>query len=121
MLSVHTKKRYQSTVTRFLDICFAAAGLIIFLPFAVIIAVWITLDSKGSVLYKQLRVGKDGRDFLLYKFRTMSQGSDKKGLLTIGGKDSRITNAGYFLRKYKIDEIPQLINVLIGDMSMVGP
>src|SRR5687768_2934589 len=107
MLLVHIKKQYPSTVTRFLDICFSAAGLLIFSPFAAIIAIWIKLDSKGPVFYKQLRVGKDGKDFLLYKFRSMSRGSDKKGLLTIGGNDSRITGAGYFLRKYKIDEIPQ--------------
>lgn len=73
------------------------------------------------MFYKQQRVGLNGRDFTLYKFRSMATGSDKKGLLTVGGKDSRITKAGYFIRKYKLDELPQLFNVLKGDMSFVGP
>lgn len=73
------------------------------------------------MFYKQRRVGLNGRDFTLYKFRSMAVGSDKKGLLTVGGKDSRVTKAGYFIRKYKLDELPQLFNVLKGDMSFVGP
>lgn len=78
-------------------------------------------DSKGSVIYKQTRVGKNGKDFAVLKFRSMKQDSDSKGLLTVGGKDPRITKTGYFIRKYKLDELPQLINVLKGDMSFVGP
>ncbi len=78
-------------------------------------------DSKGPVIYKQTRVGKNGKDFSVLKFRSMKQDSDSKGLLTVGGKDPRITKTGYFIRKYKLDELPQLINVLKGDMSFVGP
>ena len=79
------------------------------------------MESKGGVFYKQVRVGKDNKDFFLYKFRPMRVGSDKKGLLTVGERDNRITRVGYFLRKYKIDEFPQLLNVIKGDMSIVGP
>lgn len=90
-------------------------------PFLIIIAAIIVIDSKGGVFFLQDRVGKNGKVFKIIKFRTMTVGSDKKSLLTIGQKDSRITRVGYFLRKFKIDEIPQLINVLKGDMSFVGP
>lgn len=79
------------------------------------------VDSKGGIFYKQVRVGKDGKDFYLYKFRSMRTGADKKGFLTVGGRDARITSSGYYIRKYKIDELPQLLNVLKGDMSFVGP
>ena len=79
------------------------------------------MDSRGGVFYKQLRVGKDNKDFFLFKFRSMRTGAEKKGLLTIGERDFRITRMGYFIRKYKIDELPQLCNVLLGDMSLVGP
>ncbi len=81
----------------------------------------VMIDSSGGIFYKQERVGKDSRIFLLFKFRSMRTNADKNGLLTIGGRDSRITRMGYFIRKYKIDELPQLINVLLGDMSLVGP
>lgn len=81
----------------------------------------IVVDSKGGAFYKQIRVGKNGVDFYLYKFRSMRTDSDKKGLLTVGGRDPRITRIGYFIRTYKIDELPQLLNVLKGDMSLVGP
>lgn len=84
-------------------------------------AIWIKLDSKGPIFYMQTRVGKNNKDFKLFKFRSMRVGSDKKGLITIGGRDPRVTRSGYFIRKYKLDEFPQLINVLIGDMSLVGP
>lgn len=104
-----------------MDIFFSLIGLIVLFPLFLVIALIITLDSKGGVFYKQTRVGKDGKDFKLFKFRSMAVGSDKKGLLTVGGNDSRITKPGYFIRKYKIDELPQLINVFIGDMSLVGP
>ncbi|MDB5192265.1 MAG: wcfS [Segetibacter sp.] len=106
---------------RIIDWTFALLGLIILLPVFLIIATIIKLTSKGPVFYKQIRVGKNGKDFKLYKFRSMTVNADKKGLLTVGGKDSRVTPIGYFLRKYKLDELPQLINVLAGEMSLVGP
>ncbi|MCL1938052.1 MAG: sugar transferase [Candidatus Azobacteroides sp.] len=106
---------------RFFDVFFSFFGLILLSPIFFIIAICIVCDSKGRVFYKQTRVGKDGIDFKLYKFRTMTVGSDKGSLITIGARDSRITKVGYFLRKYKLDELPQLINVLLGNMSLVGP
>tara|TARA_R110000868_G_scaffold82992_3_gene234401 strand:+ start:4724 stop:5272 length:549 start_codon:yes stop_codon:yes gene_type:complete len=90
-------------------------------PVLLIIAIIIKLDSKGSTLFIQPRVGKNNKDFNIFKFRTMYVESDKKGLLTLGNHDSRITKVGYFLRRYKIDEFPQLLNILIGHMSFVGP
>lgn len=108
-------------MTRFLDLLFSFLGLIVLSPFFLVAALLIMLDSRGGVFYCQTRVGKNGKDFRLYKFRTMTSGSDKKGLITVGAKDSRITRVGYFLRKYKLDELPQLINVLKGEMSLVGP
>ena len=86
----------------------------------IIIAILIKLDSKGPIFFKQVRVTKNGREFKIFKYRTMRVGSDKYSQITVG-KDSRITKVGDFLRKYKLDEIPQLINVLVGDMSLVGP
>lgn len=106
---------------RFLDFFLSLLGIIFLIPFFIVFAIWIVLDSKGTIFYKQIRVGKNGIDFVLYKFRTMSVGSDQIGLLTIGKKDPRITRSGYYFRKYKLDELPQLINVLKGDMSLVGP
>jgi len=91
------------------------------LPAFIIIALIIMIETKGPVFYLQTRVGKNNIDFKIFKFRTMYVGSDKKGLLTIGDRDARVTKSGYFLRKYKLDEIPQLINVFIGNMSFVGP
>lgn len=90
-------------------------------PILLILSILITIDSKGGVFYKQQRIGKDLKPFMLFKFRSMQTNSDKKGLLTVGNNDSRITKTGYYLRKYKLDELPQLINVLKGDMSIVGP
>jgi len=84
-------------------------------------AVWIKADSKGKVFYKQTRVGKNGKLFSLFKFRSMITNADKSGLLTVGGKDPRVTKSGYFIRKFKLDELPQLINVFLGEMSIVGP
>ena len=104
-----------------LDIFFSFWGLILLFPVFFIIAICITCNSKGDIFYRQVRVGKNGNDFKLYKFRTMTAGSDKGSLITIGAKDNRITKVGYFLRKYKLDELPQLINVLKGEMSLVGP
>ena len=106
---------------RFFDIIFSAVGLLLLSPIFLIIYILIRCESKGGGFYCQQRVGKDGRMFGLYKFRSMRTGSDKKGLITVGGHDSRITRMGYFIRKYKIDELPQLWNVLKGDMSLVGP
>jgi len=106
---------------RIFDLFFSIFGLIILAPFFIIIAFFIVIDSKGGIFYKQKRVGKDNIDFFMFKFRTMRTDSDKKGLLTIGDNDNRITKTGYFLRKYKIDELPQLINIFKGNMSFVGP
>ncbi|ALQ39175.1 glycosyl transferase [Fusobacterium hwasookii ChDC F174] len=105
---------------RIFDIILSLFGLIILLPFMIIIAILIKLDSKGPVFFKQVRVTKNGREFKIFKYRTMKIGSDKYSQITVG-KDDRITKIGMFLRKYKLDEIPQLINVLLGDMSLVGP
>ncbi|ETZ25505.1 hypothetical protein HMPREF2085_01915 [Fusobacterium nucleatum 13_3C] len=105
---------------RIFDIILSLFGLIILLPFMLIIAILIKLDSKGSVFFKQIRVTKNEREFKIFKYRTMKVGSDKYSQITVG-KDNRITKIGSFLRKYKLDEIPQLINVLLGDMSLVGP
>lgn len=105
---------------RIFDVTLSLFGLIILLPFMLIIAILIKIDSKGSVFFKQIRVTKNGKEFKIFKYRTMRVGSDKYSQITVG-KDGRITKIGSFLRKYKLDEIPQLINVLIGDMSLVGP
>ncbi|TVR78553.1 MAG: sugar transferase [Chitinophagaceae bacterium] len=106
---------------RIFDIFFSATGLVfLFIPF-LIVALWIKTDSKGAVFFKQKRIGLNANPFYIYKFRTMFVDSDKKGHLTVGQKDNRITKAGFFLRKYKIDELPQLINILLGEMSFVGP
>ena len=108
-------------IKRLFDVVFSVIGLILLLPVLLLISILIKLDSKGSVLFIQGRVGKNNEDFNIYKFRTMRVQSDIKGLLTLGNNDSRITKMGYFLRRYKIDEFPQLINILKGDMSFVGP
>jgi lipopolysaccharide/colanic/teichoic acid biosynthesis glycosyltransferase len=81
----------------------------------------VALTSPGGAFFRQVRVGRNGREFRLLKFRTMRPGSEAKGQITVGGRDPRITGIGYFLRKTKLDELPQLINVLVGDMSIVGP
>jgi lipopolysaccharide/colanic/teichoic acid biosynthesis glycosyltransferase len=106
---------------RFFDILLSILGLIILSPFLLILSIAIVIESKGGVFYKQTRVGKNNKDFKLYKFRSMQSGSDKKGLLTVGDNDSRITKVGKFIRKYKLDEFAQLLNVIKGDMSLVGP
>ena len=106
---------------RIFDIIASFIGLLLLFPFLLIISILIVIDSRGGIFYRQVRVGKNNIDFKLFKFRTMATGSDKKGLLTVGGRDSRITKIGYYLRKYKLDELPQLLNVLVGDMSLVGP
>lgn len=106
---------------RIFDILVSGVGLILLSPILFFISLWIKLDSKGPVFYCQTRVGRGNRDFRIFKFRSMNTGADKGSLITIGGRDPRITRSGYFIRKYKIDELPQLINVFIGDMSFVGP
>lgn len=106
---------------RGLDILFSVIGLVLLSPVLLIISFIVKLTSKGPVLFCQNRVGKDGKDFKVFKFRSMYTDAEKKGFLTVGGKDSRITSIGYYLRKFKLDELPQLVNVLIGEMSMVGP
>lgn len=108
---------------RIFDFTTSLIGLIIISPILLFIALIISLESKGGVFYKQKRVGKGNKDFYVYKFRSMIVDADKKGLLSIGkdGKDPRVTKVGYIIRKYKLDELPQLLNVLKGDMSLVGP
>ena len=106
---------------RILDFVLSLFGLIILGPVFLFLAIWIKFDSNGSIFYVQKRVGRNNIDFGLYKFRSMKPDAEKHGLLTVGGRDPRITNSGYFIRKYKLDELPQLLNVLIGEMSIVGP
>jgi lipopolysaccharide/colanic/teichoic acid biosynthesis glycosyltransferase len=106
---------------RFFDIIFSALGLVVLAPVFAAICLKIKLGSKGGCFYIQERIGKDGKPFGLYKFRTMRIGADSEGLLTVGEHDQRITRIGYFLRKTKMDELPQLLNVLKGEMSLVGP
>ena len=106
---------------RLFDIVASGLGLIVLSPLFLILAVWIKLDSKGPVFYRQVRVGYKNKDFRIFKFRSMRVGADKGSLVTIGGHDPRVTRSGYFIRKFKFDELPQLINVFLGDMSLVGP
>lgn len=106
---------------RIFDVVFAILCLILFSPLLILIAIVIKLDSKGPVIFKQIRVGRNMKDFHLIKFRTMKVVQSNNSLLTIGNHDNRITKIGYWLRKYKLDELPQLLNVLKGQMSFVGP
>lgn len=106
---------------RLFDIVASGLGLLVLSPLFLIIAIWIKLDSKGPVFFRQVRVGWHNKDFRIFKFRSMRVGSDKGSLVTIGGRDPRVTRPGYWIRKFKLDELPQLINVFIGDMSLVGP
>ncbi len=106
---------------RLFDIFVSFIVLVLFLPFGIIISVAILCESRGGVFYRQQRVGKNGISFRLWKFRTMRVNADKLGKLTVGMRDPRITRVGYFIRKSKLDEFPQFINVLIGEMSVVGP
>ncbi len=113
--------RIKCDMKRSFDIVFSLIGLILLMPLFFVVAVLIKLSSSGPIFYLQMRVGLNGNDFKLYKFRTMMVDADKKGLLTVGGRDPRVTSIGYYLRKFKIDELPQLMNVLFGSMSFVGP
>lgn len=106
---------------RLFDIVSSGIGLLCLAPVFVVMAIWIKLDSRGPVFYRQTRVGRYGLDFRIFKFRSMRVGSDKGRQITVGERDPRITRSGYFIRRYKIDELPQLINVFLGDMSIVGP
>ena len=106
---------------RIFDIVASGLALIVLSPLFLVLAIWIKLDSKGPVFYRQVRVGWKNKDFRIFKFRSMRVGSDKGSLVTIGGHDPRVTRSGYFIRKFKFDELPQLINVFLGDMSLVGP
>ena len=106
---------------RLFDILFSIIVLLLFLPIGLFIAVWISLESRGGIFYKQQRIGQYGKPFGMLKFRSMRKDADKAGKLTVGMRDPRITNSGYFIRKYKLDEFPQFINVLKGEMSIVGP
>lgn len=106
---------------RIFDLFFSLLGIIILSPIYCIIAVLIKLDSKGDILYKQERIGKDEVPFYVLKFRTMVPNAFNKGALTVGSRDPRVTKVGFYLRKYKLDELPQLFNVLFGEMSFVGP
>ena len=106
---------------RLFDIVFSFLGLVFLSPILLLIVVLMLVTSKGPVIYKQVRVGRNNKDFKIFKFRTMHVNADKLGLLSVGDKDPRITQIGYYLRKFKLDELPQLANVLRGDMSFVGP
>jgi lipopolysaccharide/colanic/teichoic acid biosynthesis glycosyltransferase len=108
-------------VKRGLDVFVSLIGLILLSPVFVILALLIKVDSRGPVFYFQQRIGKDHRPFKLFKFRTMKVDADKLRAITVGSRDPRITRVGYYLRKFKVDETAQLMNVLIGDMSLVGP
>ena len=107
-------------MTRLLDFIFSLCGLIVLSPLFLVLYVLIRMESKGGGFYSQERVGLNGVPFRLYKFRSMRVGSDLKGLITVGERDNRITRTGLFIRKYKLDELPQLWNVLIGDMSLAS-
>ncbi|MBO4891849.1 MAG: sugar transferase [Prevotella sp.] len=106
---------------RLLDILFSAIGLVLLSPLFILFYILVWMESKGGGFFVQERIGKDGKPFGLYKFRSMKTEAEAEGQITVGAHDTRITRIGYFLRKYKLDELPQLWNVLKGDMSIVGP
>lgn len=106
---------------RIFDLIFSFIGLLVLSPFLLLIAIWIKFDSRGPVFYRQTRVGLNGIDFKLLKFRSMFLDSDKGILITVGNRDERITKSGFIMRKFKLDELPQLVNVFLGEMSLVGP
>ncbi len=108
-------------IKRLFDIILSFTGLLLLTPLFVIVAIAILCCTGFPVFYRQKRIGLNGREFGLLKFRTMRVNADRQGLLTVGGRDPRVTSVGYYLRRSKIDELPQLFNVLIGDMSLVGP
>ncbi len=106
---------------RLFDLFWASLGLVVLSPLFLVVAVWIKLDSAGPVFFRQTRIGRFEKTFRIYKFRTMVADAEKKGIQLTAGKDPRITRSGEFLRRTKIDELPQLINVIKGEMSLVGP
>ena len=106
---------------RFFDLLVSTVMLVLLNPLLLVLALAVKFSSKGPVFYMQERIGKNENPFRIFKFRTMFLDADKKGLLTVGGRDPRVTPVGYFLRKYKLDELPQLFNVVLGEMSLVGP
>jgi lipopolysaccharide/colanic/teichoic acid biosynthesis glycosyltransferase len=106
---------------RLFDMVFSLALLVVLLPVGIVVSIWIVLDDFGSPFFVQQRVGLGGKNFGLLKFRSMRKNAESKGQLTVGMKDNRITRSGYFIRKFKIDELPQLVNVFLGEMSVVGP
>ncbi|HPF89913.1 MAG: sugar transferase [Flavobacteriales bacterium] len=108
-------------VKRAFDILVSALALLILLPVLLLLGLLVAITSPGGAFFRQVRVGRNGNEFGLLKFRSMRPDSEAKGQITVGGRDPRITAVGYFLRKSKLDELPQLINVLLGDMSIVGP
>lgn len=114
-------QRFNTVALRINDVIISLIVFAFFSPLLFIISLWIALDSRGGVFFRQERIGQNGVSFKLLKFRSMKSDSERKGYLTVGNRDSRITKSGYFIRKYKMDELPQLINVLKGDMSLVGP
>jgi len=118
-IRIFTKK--YCLLKRTFDIFASFFGILVLMPLFIVIGILMIVTSGFPVFYLQSRVGKNGKDFKLFKFRTMYVNADKKGLLTVGGRDSRVTPIGYYLRKYKLDELPQLFNVLLGSMSLVGP
>jgi len=106
---------------RFFDVLFSGVLIIVLLPLGIVVSIWIMLDDFGSPFFVQQRVGLNGKNFGLLKFRSMRKNAESKGQLTVGMKDNRITRSGYFIRKFKIDELPQMVNVFLGEMSVVGP
>jgi lipopolysaccharide/colanic/teichoic acid biosynthesis glycosyltransferase len=106
---------------RLFDILFSVTILLTFLPVGIIISICILVESRGGIFYRQTRVGRFGKDFRIFKFRTMKPNADQLGKLTVGMRDPRITRVGFFIRKYKLDEFPQFLNVIYGEMSIVGP
>jgi lipopolysaccharide/colanic/teichoic acid biosynthesis glycosyltransferase len=106
---------------RLFDLVFSTVMLLLLSPLLVLLGIMIAVDSHGGIFFGQIRVGKDGKHFKLWKYRTMKLNAESSGQLTVGSRDSRITSVGYYLRKFKVDELPQLWNVLIGEMSIVGP
>lgn len=112
---------HEHMIKRAFDILASATALLLLLPLLLVLAIAVALGSPGGAFFRQVRVGKGGNEFRLFKFRSMRPGSEAKGQITVGGRDPRITGVGHFLRKTKLDELPQLINILRGDMSIVGP
>jgi len=119
--AVLEKRKLQLVLKRAMDIVISGGALLVIWPVLLLIALAIKIDDPGPVFYRQVRVGKDGKEFRIFKFRTMVVDADKKGLAITVGRDNRITRMGRLLRKTKLDELAQLINVFTGEMSFVGP